>query len=1105
MLETLRWKMPAFFSFGAFQCQTKSRGSMLVAAFLFVLSTFSSQFVQAQAILDNPQPGSFQSGIGIIHGWACNARRIEIVFNDDTINKLQASYGTSRIDTIGVCGDANNGFGLSFNWNLLGDGSHTIRALADGVEFARSTFTVTSLGVEFLTGISGAVSIFDFPTPGAVVTLRWQEALQNFVIAGGRPRGSGGTSGSPPRVLENPSPGSFQSGIGPVTGWVCEATTVEIVFDSGESFKAHYGTRRGDTQGACGDTNNGFGLLVNWNFLGDGPHTIRALADGVEFARSTFTVTTLGHEFLKGASGDFALPDFPQGGITTVVRWQEFHQNFVIISMDETFSEPTGNEMVLVDGVEREAAKNEILVFLDEDVSSEEIHDIRSMTLAEGGTIRSLNTSLRTIQVGITDAISEESFINAVSETPGVSGADVNAIVELDRDFVTTNSEGYNRWASGTNMAVEASAVLDAVPSPTSVSFDGDYWVGQIDAPEAWRTLSEVRLDPNTIGIVDTGVIASQNILTGSRIERYEYHGSSISGDDTETERHGLNVTGYAAGYNNRPVRRGVNPHSKVVFIDVSSAGPDGSSYVTSLLQSMKTAINKGASVVNVSWGDTSQCSDNHFTRIKKRQNFRNSLNGVVAYARQKDALLVFSAGNNCEKQDDQLLPEATVSYTDSWRSHTLIVGASTNSQADACFSRMGDVVNIMAPGQGVGYGAEIGSGTSYAAPMVTGAAGLIQSIEETLSAEETRSILLDSSLNVVSFNSELTNLNLCSYESPEPMSIGTADTPRRLLNIGSAVESALVAADIKLETMSPFVLSKGQRKSVIIDVTVPGTGVNALDLVFLIDQSGSYEDDIDTLQARASEVVENLTSSGIDVQFGVAGFADFPTSSYGASDDVPYRLYQRVTSDTDSVIAAINQLDNPLMNGGDSPESQYEALYRVATGIGWRSGTLRVVLLATDADFHDSDTEPGYPGTGRGSVLAALREGNIIVVGLQSGDSTAAEEHLTELAEATDGSVQSLDAASSEIVAAITTALGAALAETDVTLQVLAGNNWVADISPKVHENVEGGRTVSFTVTVEGQRKKSVDDLDYNVYFWSRGDGSALLSRTKLPIRVPR
>ena len=35
-------------------------------------------------------------------------------------------------------------------------------------------------------------------------------------------------------------------------------------------------------RGACGDTNNGFGLLYNWNRLGDGVHTVTAYADGVE-------------------------------------------------------------------------------------------------------------------------------------------------------------------------------------------------------------------------------------------------------------------------------------------------------------------------------------------------------------------------------------------------------------------------------------------------------------------------------------------------------------------------------------------------------------------------------------------------------------------------------------------------------------------------------------------------------------------------------------------------------------------------------------------------------------------------------------------------------
>ena len=42
----------------------------------------------------------------------------------------------------------------------------------DGTEFDRSTFTVTTLGTEFLTGANTQVSIPDFPTPGETTTFR---------------------------------------------------------------------------------------------------------------------------------------------------------------------------------------------------------------------------------------------------------------------------------------------------------------------------------------------------------------------------------------------------------------------------------------------------------------------------------------------------------------------------------------------------------------------------------------------------------------------------------------------------------------------------------------------------------------------------------------------------------------------------------------------------------------------------------------------------------------------------------------------------------------------------------------------------------------------
>src|SRR5262249_2353169 len=131
--------------------------------------------------------------------------------------------------------------------------------------------------------------------------------------------------------LENPQPGSSQSGIGVVAGWVCNATRVDLVFDNAPALQAAYGTNRNDTGGACGKTDTGFGLLVNWNLLGDGTHTVWALADGNEFARAAFTVTTLGAEFLRGVKGNCRLADFPQGGDSITLRWQENTQNFAII------------------------------------------------------------------------------------------------------------------------------------------------------------------------------------------------------------------------------------------------------------------------------------------------------------------------------------------------------------------------------------------------------------------------------------------------------------------------------------------------------------------------------------------------------------------------------------------------------------------------------------------------------------------------------------------------------------------------------------------------------------------------------------------------------
>ncbi len=139
----------------------------------------SLAYAQPTGVLEIPGDGTTVSGVGVISGWKCEAGDITIRLNDGA--PIPATYGLPRADTSGVCSNnGNNGFFSYTNWGNLGDGEHMAVAYDDGEEFARSTFEVTTLGTEFLTGVSIQVSVPDFPTPGETTTFQWNQATQHL-------------------------------------------------------------------------------------------------------------------------------------------------------------------------------------------------------------------------------------------------------------------------------------------------------------------------------------------------------------------------------------------------------------------------------------------------------------------------------------------------------------------------------------------------------------------------------------------------------------------------------------------------------------------------------------------------------------------------------------------------------------------------------------------------------------------------------------------------------------------------------------------------------------------------------------------------------------
>ena len=137
----------------------------------------------APSSLENPQPGSFHSGIALFSGWSCEGPAIGVGIDGGTPRTVP--YGSGRLDTASVCGagNVNTGFGLLFNFNLLGAGLHAAQLFVNGAARGNPVqFNVVVPAGEFLAGASSEVAVPNFPTPGRTTVLIWQQSEQNFAI-----------------------------------------------------------------------------------------------------------------------------------------------------------------------------------------------------------------------------------------------------------------------------------------------------------------------------------------------------------------------------------------------------------------------------------------------------------------------------------------------------------------------------------------------------------------------------------------------------------------------------------------------------------------------------------------------------------------------------------------------------------------------------------------------------------------------------------------------------------------------------------------------------------------------------------------------------------
>ena len=256
---------------------------------------------------------------------------------------------------------------------------------------------------------------------------------------------------------------------------------------------------------------------------------------------------------------------------------------------------------------------------------------------------------------------------------------------------------------------------------PNDPGESAQWGMQQVDAPDAWA--HDIDASNITVAVLDTGIDYTHPKLAG-RVE-LGWNVADGNKDVSDHFGHGTHVAGIIGAQGGDGGLEGVCDTCKLMAVKV--LGDNGEGTTDAVIQGIQYAVQYGANIINMSLGSSDTAID-------------PALGQAIAYARQHNVLVICAAGNDggdvtSPANDPNAIAVSSTSKFLWW-------------EYLSWFSNRGSKIEVGAPGGGIwstvpetpnetgaiGY-AKL-SGTSMAAPMVSGEAALIEAAHPEFDAD---------------------------------------------------------------------------------------------------------------------------------------------------------------------------------------------------------------------------------------------------------------------------------------------------------------------------------------------------------------------------------